>query len=232
VVPRLGVAHRPSDAQIATQLAAPPDQPQHAAVVLSGPVERAGWWGPGRVAGWSDAVEAARVLCRAARTELTVRRGDQAPWHPGRCAELVLSGAVIGYAGELHPRVVSTLGLPERTCAMELNLDAFRPPPPAPTPDISPFPPVLLDVALVVPSDVAAHDVLTALRSGAGELLESVRLFDVYADADRLGRGVRSLAFALRFRAADRTLTIEEATLARDAAIAQAAERFGARLRT
>ena len=68
---------------------------------------------------------------RAARTELTIRRGDQPPWHPGRCAELVLDGGVIGHAGELHPRVVAALGLPERTCAMELDLDAFQPPPPA-----------------------------------------------------------------------------------------------------
>src|SRR6185437_15843662 len=103
-----------------------------AAFVLSGPRDRAGWWGTGRPADWTDAVEVARVLARAARTELTIRRGDQPPWHPGRCAELELDDRVIGYAGELHPRVVTTLGLPERTCAMELDLGAFQPPPPAP----------------------------------------------------------------------------------------------------
>jgi phenylalanyl-tRNA synthetase beta chain len=90
---------------------------------------------------------------------------------------------------------------------------------------------VLLDIALVVPAEVAAGDVLAAVRSGAGPLLESARLFDVYADADRLGPGVKSLAFALRFRAADRTLTVEEASVARDAAVARAAEQYGARLR-
>jgi phenylalanyl-tRNA synthetase beta chain len=90
---------------------------------------------------------------------------------------------------------------------------------------------VLLDIALVVPAEVAAGDVLAAIRSGAGNLLESARLFDVYADEERLGPRAKSLAFALRFRAADRTLTVEEASVARDAAVARAAERFGARLR-
>jgi phenylalanyl-tRNA synthetase beta chain len=127
--------------------------------------------------------------------------------------------------------VVAALGLPERTCAMELDLDALPAPEPATAPGISTYPPVLLDVALVVGAGVAAADLENTLRASAGPLLESVRLFDVYVDADRLGPDRRSLAFALRFRAPDRTLTNEEATSARDAAIAAAAERHGARLR-
>jgi phenylalanyl-tRNA synthetase beta chain len=138
---------------------------------------------------------------------------------------------VIGYAGELHPRVVAALGLPERTCAVELDLGAFEPPPPARAPFISSFPPVLLDVALVVESVIASADVLSALRDGAGDLLESARLFDSYADDERLGSGLKSLAFELRLRAPDRTLTLEEATAARDAAIARARQRTGAVLR-
>jgi phenylalanyl-tRNA synthetase beta chain len=231
-VPRPGVDRRPSDEQVAQLNAALPEQPRHAAVVLVGAVDRPGWWGGGRVATWADAIEAARTLARAARADLTVRQGDCPPWHSGRCAELVLDGAVIGYAGELHPRVVASLGLPERTCAMELDLGAFAPPPPATTPDISPFPPVLLDVALVVSDGVPAATVLAAVRDGAGPLLETARLFDEYADASRLGPDLKSLAFALRFRAPDRTLTVEEASVARDASVALAAERCGARLRT
>jgi phenylalanyl-tRNA synthetase beta chain len=138
----------------------------------------------------------------------------------------------VGHAGELHPRVITALGLPERTCAMELDLDALPTPRPASAPAISSFPPVLLDVALVVPATVPARAVEQTLRVAAGPLLESVGLFDVYADADRLGAGRRSLAFALRFRAPDRTLTLEEATAARDAAIAAAVERHGAELRS
>jgi phenylalanyl-tRNA synthetase beta chain len=229
--PEPGAEQRPSDDVIAEMKAAIPDQPLHTAVVLCGDIERAGWWGPGRPATWADALESARVVAAAGRVEFAVRAAVLAPWHPGRCAELLLDGAVAGHAGELHPRVVTALGLPDRTCAMELNLSLLAPPGPARTPTISTFPPVLLDVALVVSADVPAADVLSALRDGAGELLESVRLFDVYADESRLGAGLKSLAFSLRLRALDRTLTVEEATVSRDAAVARAAERVGAQLR-
>ncbi|MEP6597824.1 MAG: phenylalanine--tRNA ligase subunit beta [Actinomycetota bacterium] len=231
-VPHPGVAHRPSDEELAALYASVPRQPRHLAVVLAGQVERPGWWGSGRPVIWADAIEAAHVVGRAARAELTIRRGEYPPWHPGRCAELLLDCTLIGHAGELHPRVIAALDLPARTAAMELDLDAFGAPSPANSPELSNYPPVLLDVALVVPDDVAASSVLGALRAGAGELLESVRLFDLYADKERLGPGRRSLAFALRFRAADRTLTVEEAASARDAAVSVAAQRFGAQLRS
>ena len=229
--PEPGVQQRPPDDVIAAMKAGVPDQPLHVAVVLCGDLERAGWWGPGRAATWADAVESARVVAAAARAEVQVRAADRAPWHPGRCAEILLDGSVVGHAGELHPRVVAALGLPERTCAMELDVSRFAPPGPAQTPTISTFPPVLLDVALVVPSAVAAADVLAALREGAGDLLESARLFDVYTDETRLGAGLKSLAFSLRFRSLDRTLTVDEATIARDSAVSLAAARVGATLR-
>jgi len=230
--PQPGVEHRPSDAELAAMMAAVPRQPQHLAVVLAGELELPGWWGAGRAANWADAIQAARLVAQAARAELTVRKAEVPPWHPGRCAELLLADETVGYAGELHPRVLEHLGLPPRTCAMELKLDAFGVPAPAQAPELSNLPPVLLDLALVVAEEVPAAAVQAAVVEGAGELLESARLFDVYADAERLGPGMKSLAFALRFRAAERTLTVEEATTARDAAIAAAGERFGARLRS
>ncbi len=226
-----GIAARPSDDQLVALDATLPDQPKHLGAVLAGTLEPKGWWGDARPVTWADAVEVARVVARAARAELAVRAGEYAPWHPGRCAQLLLGDTVIGHAGELHPRVIAALGLPERACAVELDLTAFAVPGPARAPDISGYPPVLLDVALVVDDGVAAADVQAALVDGAGELLEDVRLFDVYA-GDRLGAGVRSLAFALRLRAPDRTLTVEEATAARDAAVARAGESTGARLRS
>lgn len=229
---RPGVDRRPTDDQLAALEASVPAQPRHAATVLAGELEPAGWWGAGRPAGWADAIESARVIARAARVELELRQADRAPWHPGRCAELLLAGRPIGNAGELHPRVIQALGLPPRSCAMELDLDALPTPAPADAPALSNFPPVLLDLALVVPDRVPAAEVLAAVRTGAGELLESVRLFDVYADADRLGAELKSLAFALRLRAPDRTLTLEEATAARDRAVAEAADRVGATLRS
>ena len=137
---------------------------------------------------------------------------------------------VVGHAGELHPAVVSALELPKRTCAMELDLDAVPPTPVTEAKRISSFPPALIDVALVVASAVPAAQVERALAEGAGDLLESVRLFDVYA-SEQLGEGLKSLAYKLTFRAPDRTLKVEEAVAARDAAVALAASRVGATLR-
>ncbi|HLL34325.1 MAG TPA: phenylalanine--tRNA ligase subunit beta [Streptomyces sp.] len=231
------VDRRPTDEEIAALNAALPEQPRHVAVVLAGAREQAGWWGKGRPADWADAVEAARVVAREAGAELVVRKGRYGPWHPGRCAELlvVADGAerVVGHAGELHPRVLKALGLPERTCAMELDLDALeRAGDGTPqAPGISTFPVATQDVALVVDKPVPHAEVEAALREGAGELLEGIRLFDVYENAEQLGDGKKSLAYALRFRAADRTLTVDEASAARDAAVALAAERTGAVLR-
>ena len=227
-----GIDHRPSDEQLAAIDAALPSQPRHIAVALCGDAAPAGWWGGGRSADWTDAVDAARVVARAARATLSVRSAATAPWHPGRCAALLVHGDVIGHAGELHPRVVAGLGLPERTCAMELDLDALAAPLPAPAPRLSSYPPVLLDVALVVREATPASDVLDAVVAGAGDLLEDAHVFDVYVNDALRAAGEKSLAIALRFRAPDRTLTLDEAGAARDAAIAVATERTGARLRT
>ncbi|WP_069814168.1 phenylalanine--tRNA ligase subunit beta [Streptomyces sp. TP-A0874] len=233
---RLPVDRRPTDEEVAGLDAALPTQPRHAAVVLAGARERSGWWGPERRSGWADAVEAARTVAWEAGVELAVRQAEQAPWHPGRCAELYVSapgGEVrLGHAGELHPRVVKALGLPERTSAMELDLDELERAASGvlQAPRISTFPVATQDVALVVPAAVASAEVEAALREGAGELLESVRLFDVFT-GEQIGAGRKSLAYALRFRAADRTLTAEEASAARDSAVSAAAERTGAVLR-
>jgi phenylalanyl-tRNA synthetase beta chain len=231
-LPVVGVSRRPTEEELAALAAGIPDQPTHVGVVLAGNLEPAGWWGPGRAASWADAIEAAREVARVAKVPLTVRAARQAPWHPGRSAALLAGETVVGYAGELHPRVVAALDLPERTCAMELDLDALGIGGLVRAPALSSYPPALLDVALVVPTAVPAASVADALRDGAGSLLESLRLFDVYTDPGRLGPDVRSLAYALRFRAPDRTLTVEEAAAARDAAVAEAGRRTGAVLRT
>ena len=232
--PELSVDHPPSPAEWAAANGKVPDQPWHLAVVLAGDIEPAGWWGPGRAATWADAVEAARIALFAAgipADRISVRAAEYAPWHPGRCAAVLVDDTVIGYAGELHPGVVSTLELPRRTCAMELDLDALPAAPVVQARRLSTYPPALIDVALVVDAAVPAADVEAALVAGAGELLESERLFDVY-ESDQLGPGQRSLAYKLTFRAPDRTLTVEEAVAARDAAVASATARTGAVLRT
>ncbi|MVO90189.1 phenylalanine--tRNA ligase subunit beta [Streptomyces sp. p1417] len=239
------VDRRPTDEELAALDATLPEQPRHVAAVLTGAREQAGWWGKGRPSDWADAVEAARTVAREAGAELIVQQGQYGPWHPGRCAELSVylesaeaadgsRGDIVpvGHAGELHPRVIKALGLPARTCAMELNLDVLAEAGEGVVraPRISTFPVATQDVALVVDQDVPAAVVEAYLRDGAGELLEGIRLFDVFT-GEQLGEGKKSLAYALRFRAADRTLTVEEASAARDAAVARAAETTGAVLR-
>ncbi|MDT9692953.1 phenylalanine--tRNA ligase subunit beta [Streptomyces sp. P9(2023)] len=236
VAVRLPVDRRPTDEEIATVNAALPAQPRRVAVVLAGAREQAGWWGKGRPADWADAIQAARTVAAEAGVELIVSADQHAPWHPGRCAafHVVVNGekVLVGHGGELHPRVVKALGLPDRTCATELDLDLVEQANEGPlkAPSISSFPVATQDVALVVDASVPTVTVEAALRDGAGELLESVRLFDVYT-GDQLGEGKKSLAYALKFRATDRTLTVDEASAARDAAVALASERTGAVLR-
>jgi phenylalanyl-tRNA synthetase beta chain len=200
------------------------------AAVLAGQRERSGWWGKGRQAGWADAVEAGRAVAEAAGVDVEIASAALAPWHPGRCAELSVDGTAVGHAGELHPKVVEALGLPKRTCAVEIDLDAVPLSDRRPAPQVSAYPPVLMDIALVVDESVPARQLVEAVRAGGGELLESARVFDVYA-GEQVGAGKKSVALALRFRATDRTLKQEEATGARDAAVAVAQERFGASLR-
>jgi phenylalanyl-tRNA synthetase beta chain len=231
--PVLGVDRRPTGEEWAAANAIVPEQPWHVAVALTGDAEPAGWWGAGRAATWADAVEAARTVLSAAgipASRVAVRAAEYEPWHPGRCAAILVDDVVLGHAGELHPAVLSALELPKRACAMELDLDAIPAAPVIQAPRLSSFPPALIDVALVVPEAVPAAEVEEVLVAAAGELLESVRLFDVYA-SEQLGEGLRSLAYKLTFRAPDRTLTVEEAVAARDAAVAAAASRFGAVLR-
>ncbi|MGV0792142.1 phenylalanine--tRNA ligase subunit beta [Mycolicibacterium sp. XJ1819] len=227
---RIPIDRRPTDDEIAALDASLPRQPQHVGAVLTGLRELAGPWGPGRPVEPADAFEAVRIIGRAAGVELTLRAAQHLPWHPGRCAEVLVGDTVVGHAGELHPAVVERSGLPKRTCAVELELDAVPLTEVLPAPAVSHYPAVFQDVALVVDENVAAQSVIDAVREGAGALLEDVRLFDVYT-GPQVGEGRKSLALAMRFRAPDRTLTEDEASAAREAAVRTAAERVGAVLR-
>ncbi|EIV96429.1 phenylalanine--tRNA ligase subunit beta [Frankia sp. QA3] len=233
-VPTPPVDRRPSAEEIAALDSVLPKQARHVAALLTGRREPAGWSTPGREADWADAVDVAHVVAEAVGLTLTVTAGDAMPWHPGRCAELTVGGRLVGFAGELHPRVLGDVGLPPRTVAMELSLDvlveAATAAPPVVAPVISTYPPADRDVALVVPTRVPVAEVTEALREGAGDLLESLTLFDVFEGA-QVGAGQRSLAFGLRLRAGDRTLTAAEANAVRDAAVELAAQRTGAALR-
>ncbi|MDT0303285.1 phenylalanine--tRNA ligase subunit beta [Streptomonospora wellingtoniae] len=233
--PMLRVDRGPTPEERESLARALPDQPRRVGAVLAGDREPGGWRGPGSPVTWADAIETAREVARSANAELVVRAAQYAPWHPGRCAALYVriggEERLAGHAGELHPRAVAAYGLPERTVAVEIDLDAVEEAGgPATAPRVSGYPVALQDVALVVEEGVPAADVEGALRAGAGDLLEDVRLFDVYT-GEQVGEGRRSLAYTLRFRAPDRTLEAEEIAGARDAAVAAAAERTGAALR-
>jgi phenylalanyl-tRNA synthetase beta chain len=235
VPPQLTVSRRPTDDELMALEAAIPAQPRRVAVALCGNWEPAGWWGAARPVSWADAIEAARMVAEAVGLRPRIERDDHAPWHPGRCAALYVGETLIGHGGELHPRVTTNLGLPQRTVAMELDVDRLLAvddtiDQPVRAPSVSTLPVASQDVALVVDDDVPAAEVEAALRAGAGEMLESIRLFDVFT-GDQLGAGRKSLAYALRFRSPDRTLTAEEATAARQAAVAEAHRRVGATMR-
>jgi phenylalanyl-tRNA synthetase beta chain len=233
--PRPAADRRPDPDVLAAMDVALAAQPRHCAVVLAGYWRPPGWRDAGERVGWQHAVAFVEAAGRAVGVELTRRASERPPWHPGRCAEITLAqgGAVLGHAGELHPDVCDAFGLPARTCAAEFDLDALIADAPGAgdVARISGFPLAKEDVALIVDDDVPAVAVEAALRDGAGPLCESIRLFDTYA-GPQVGHGKKSLAFALRFRAADRTLTEAEAGAARNAAVAEAAERLGAVQRT
>ncbi|MFB0837542.1 phenylalanine--tRNA ligase subunit beta [Arthrobacter sp. E44] len=227
-IPPLGV--KPSDEVLDDLFDGVPDQPFHVAAVLTGHDSPAAASHTPRVWDWADALDVARLAGDVLGVDLVVSQGSHQAFHPGRTARLALrTGETVGYAGELHPKLLAASDMPARSVAVEINADALF----EAAPDvivarhISTFPVATQDVALVVPADVPADAVLAALREGAGELLEDVALFDVYAGKG-IEEGKKSLAFGLRFRAADRTLTADEASAARESAVALAAERFGA----
>ena len=244
--PIIGVDRRPTDSELAALEAGIPAQPVHIGAVLAGDRERAGVLSAAHSWDWADAIEVVRTVARAvgAGVEASAPAAPIAPWHPGRVAELrlpgtragkeITPGAVVAHAGELHPRVARALGLPERSCAVEIDLDALL--------DaaqergvlqvgaVSTFPAAKEDIALVVDESVTAAQVEALIRATAKDLAEEVRLFDVFR-GEQLGEGRKSLAFSLRLRAADRTLTAEDPAGIRKRIVKGAAKALGAELR-
>jgi phenylalanyl-tRNA synthetase beta chain len=220
---------RPDQKIIEEIYASVPPQAYHVAGLLVGKIESEDWQGKARSYTWQDAIAFAQDILQLCNLEWTVKRSDFAPWHPGRCAELIVDGKAVAHAGELHPRIIAKYGLPERSVAFAVGLSALPDSPRVRPTTVGTMPAALQDVALIVDSSVSAADVEQALRTGAGELLESITLFDRY---DKLGDNKISLAFSLIFRAPDRTLTGAEVTQMREAAVAAAAKATGAILRT
>jgi phenylalanyl-tRNA synthetase beta chain len=223
------IGRRPDTKTIESIYASVPPQAFHVAGLLIGKVESEDWQGKARAYNWQDAIAYAQDILQLCNLEWTIKRSDFAPWHPGRCAELIVDGKAIAHAGEIHPRIIAKYGLPERSVAFAVGLSALPDSQIVRPSRVGTMPAAVQDVALIVDQSVTALDVEKALRSGAGDLLESIALFDRY---DKIGDGKISLAFTLTFRAPDRTLTGAEVSALREAAVVAAEKATGAVLRT
>ncbi|MEY3561589.1 MAG: hypothetical protein RL068_741 [Actinomycetota bacterium] len=209
-----------------------PHQPRHLAGVALGQWQPQG---PNQVeieAGFQQAISGVEHVVRAAGLEFELRQSSPKGFHPGRGADVLIAGEVVGFVGEIDPRVSAHYHLPRRIGAFELDLEAiFRQ---APTvlqaTELRVMPAATQDLSLLVDVNVAAAQLAQAIREGAGELLESITLVDDYR-GDNIPEGTKSLTFSLLFRASDRTLTQAEASASRDAAVALANQKFGATLR-
>ena len=232
-------AVRPTPEQERALHAAIPPQPRFISGVLLGDaLERQ----PGQKPvpfDWQDALASVQQIALGAGVPLSIRQGTHKAFHPGRTAEIVIAGSegqatdeVVGFAGELLPSLTEEFHLPRVAAAFEINLDAVIAHAGIPhrAHDIHTMPAATQDLSLVVLSTVPATQVLAAVIEGAGDLLEDARLVDVY-EGTGVAEGFRSLTFALRFRASDRTLTAAEATVSKDAGVALSTARFGATIR-
>ena len=253
-----GAETRPSDEVLAALEAGIPAQPWHIGGVLTGAAEAAGVLSTPRAYDWADALEYVRRVASGLGVRVEVTRAwmdrvpahkgapmpapatdpaDVAPFHPGRVARVFVRAGRelvdVALAGELSPAACRAFGLPARSCAFEIDMDALiahMATDPIQVKGVSTFPLAKEDIALVVPADIPASRVEQIVRQGAGQLAESVTLFDIY-EGDQVPEGYRSLAFALRLRAADHTLTAKESEAVRKQVVTKAAKVLGASLR-
>jgi phenylalanyl-tRNA synthetase beta chain len=209
-----------------------PDEREHLAVVLTGTVFRLPHE-PNRTVDGHDAVGRLEVVAGAlGLADWSLEPDAAAGFTPGRAAAVVVDGESVGAVGEVDPAVRARLGLAGPVAALEVNLSkvltASRRKRRSVTP--SRYPASTIDLAFVVDESVPAGAAQRTLAGAAGGLLEDIGVFDVFR-SDALGPNRKSLAFGLRFRASDRTLTDEEVGGLRQRCIDAMAEHHGASLR-
>jgi phenylalanyl-tRNA synthetase beta chain len=210
------------------------DERPRLGVVLAGTFGGSAWTGDGPPADFgSIAAVSDALLARLGITGWRDCETDQSLLHPGRAARIVADGAVLGVLGEIHPGIAINLDLAGPIALAEFDLDALCKAVPslATFGDISSFPPVRQDIAVIVSSDVEARLLVATIHDVGGELVTGAEVFDVFADTERLGPNRVSLAIHLTFQADDRTLTEDEATHMRDRIVAALVEVHGAELR-
>ena len=210
-----------------------PREPYHLAALLIGAVRPATWREPDPPhADFFSAKGVLQGLLEALRASWSIESTQEYPFlHPGRAAHVLVDGAQVGWLGEIHPLVAQSWELDGALAAFEIDLDAV---PEIPTPlyeDVTSFPEMREDLAVVVSEDVSAARVIGVVTRSGAPLLQSAEVFDVYRDAERLGEGNVSLAIRLRYRAPDRTLTDEEVAAKRDTIVAALADELGGKVR-
>ncbi len=209
-----------------------PHEPHHLAALLAGSIRPPTWRAPEPpVADFFVAKGVLEVLLAALRVSLRVEAGEQPFLHPGRAAAVLIAGKPVGWLGEIHPLVVQEWDLAGTVAGFELDLDLVPEPTTPHYQDLTSFPEVREDLAVVVPARVSAGAVLATVRRAGAPLLVGAELFDVYQDAERLGEDHVSLALRLRYRAGDRTLTDREVAERRQRIISVLAQEHEGRIR-
>lgn len=223
---------RPSDDTLRALDDSVPPQPLMVAALFTGDVIPKQPGLGAQAASLSDALGAAEQVVFAVGAVLTIRASTCTGLHPGRTAALFIKDQQVGFAGELLPALAHELDLSKRVAVMELDLARVMElaPGEVASKGIASFPAATQDLSLVVADTVPAQNVLEAVIAGSGELLEHAVIVDDYRGSG-VESGSKSLTFALRFRAPDRTLTAAEATEAKMAGVASAAAKCGAVLR-
>jgi phenylalanyl-tRNA synthetase beta chain len=189
----------------------PCDEPHRIGCLAVGPSTAKSWRGVDEAADFFALKGALEALAGQLGTELGFGRGDEPFLHPGRSAHIAVGDELAGWLGEVHPLVCRAWDIDAAT-AFEVDLAALVAAASAGEEtfeDVTTFPAVYQDLAVVVPDDVPAAEVRSAVRSGGGELLRTADVFDLY-EGEQVGADRKSLALRLEFRAADRTLTDEE----------------------
>jgi phenylalanyl-tRNA synthetase beta chain len=209
-----------------------PGEPYHVGALLTGTV-RPPSWRDGQPPGvdFFSAKGVLQGLMDALRADWRLQPAHEPFLHPGRSARIVVAGEEAGWVGEIHPLVAAQWDLRDTVAAFELNLDAVPEPATTLYREVSGFPDVREDIAVVVPEHVTAAQLLALVRHAGGRLLVGAEVFDVYRDRERLGEGNVSLALRLTYRAGDRTLTDEEVAERREAIADAVADQFGGRIR-
>ncbi len=209
-----------------------PREPYRVAAVLIGPVRRPGWRDPDPPrADFFAAKGALEAVLQALRAPYELEPAAQPFLHPGRAAQINVAGGTVGWIGEVHPLVAAEWDIEHTVAAFELDLDAVPEPATAAYRDVTSFPEIREDLAVVVPDAVSAARVLDTVRRSGAPLLQSAEVFDVYRNPETLGEGNVSLALRLSYRSPDRTLTDEEVAQRREAIASALAEELGGRVR-